>query len=386
MSAGTFNVTTDAAFNIPETGCLSANGGTLNVITNDNNNNLNLIGKLEILSGTVNVGNTSVNNRNDIEYSAGGSPEILIQGGGTLNVKGQIKRNSTTTLGSLKYTQTGGNVNIFGKNNDATRAKLEICNDSSSFTLTGGNINIYRGGGTTFGDLYLRPANYSVTGGTIIFAPVAALGSQTYNIDATCNLHHLTVPGVSTGNTATARIMVFPLTLTGDLTINTNGTFNCNDKNINIAGNFTNNGTYTAGNNITTFNGGNTQTASFGVNTTFKKLIIDKTTGTVITFSSPGAFQPTITDSLTINSGTLTNAGALNIIAQGNIINNGIHTSTGAGSLTIQGTVNQVIAGNGSGQFGNINLTNGAANGATLMANTTINGMLTLDHGLFLCQ
>ena len=52
-----------------------------------------------------------------------------------------------------------------------------------------------------------------------------------------------------------------------------------------------------------------------------------------------------------------------------------------AGSLTIQGAVNQIIGGNGLGQFGNVNLTNGAANGATLMANTTVNGVLTLTTG-----
>ena len=102
LSAGTFNVTTAAAFNIPETACLSANGGTLNVITADNNNNLNLIGKLEILNGTVNVGNTSNNNRNDIEYSAGGTPEILIQGTGTLKCKGSDKKKFNNHTGFIK--------------------------------------------------------------------------------------------------------------------------------------------------------------------------------------------------------------------------------------------------------------------------------------------
>ncbi len=381
LSNGTLNVTTANSFNIPQSACLSANGGTLNIITADNNNLLTLAGKLEILSGIVNVGNTSNNNRNDIEYAAGGRPEIIIQGG-TLNVKGQIRRNVTYTQGYLRYAQSNGIVNIYGKNQVNTRAKLEICNDSSLFLFSNGIINIYRGGGVDYGDLYIRPDISNVTGGTINLAPVTAIGNQIYTIDATCNLHHLYITGLA-GNTATANMMVNPLVLTGDLFISTNSTFNSNDKNINIAGNFTNNGAYNAGTNKTTFNGGNTQTASFGVNTTFRKLIIDKNSGSVITFSSPGAFQPTITDSLSITSGTLTNAGNLNIIAQGNIINNGIHTSTGAGSFTIQGTTNQIITSDGNGQFGNMNITNGAANGVTLNGDISINGVLTLTTGYF---
>ncbi|MBN2275401.1 MAG: hypothetical protein JXK95_13790, partial [Bacteroidales bacterium] len=380
LSSGTFNVTTAAAFTIPETGCLSANGGTLNVITSDNNNNLNLVGKLEILSGTVNVGNTSNNNRNDIEYSAGGQPEIVLQNG-TLNIKGQIKRNSGTTQGSLRYTQTGGNVHIYGKNFDVDRAKFEICNSNSSFTFSNGNIYIYRGGGSAFGDVYLRPNSDHVTGGSLILAPGSDIGAQTYNLDATCNLHHLNVAGFSGASPATARLTVNPLDLSGNLTIAANSTFNCNDKNVNIAGDYTNNGTYSAGTNTTTFNGGNVQTATFGVNTTFNNVIIEKTTGSVITFTSPGAFNPTITDSLVINSGTLENAGTLNIISLGNIINNGVHNSTGSGNLTLSGTTNQIISGNGSGEFGNVSLANGAANGATLAANIAINGILTLNTG-----
>ena len=118
-----------------------------------------------------------------------------------------------------------------------------------------------------------------------------------------------------------------------------------------------------------------------GVNTAFRKLVVDKTTGTALTFTGAPGFQPTVNDSLTINSGTLANDGTLNIIAMGNVINNGIHTSTGSGSLTLQGTRNQIISGNGNGQFGNVNLTNGAANGATLAADMKVNGILTLTSG-----
>ncbi len=384
IKQSTFNLSTNRSFSIPETGCLSIDSLANITISNNNtyDSTLFLSGKLEILAGTLNVGNAGSARRNCIEYSSDGVPTIYMSGG-TLNVYGQIKRNSQTTQGSLRYSQSGGVLNVFGRASDNTRAKFEICNDNSSFAFGGGIINIYRGAGVDFGDIYLRPSLSSVTGGTINLGPGSALiPSQIYNLDATCNLHNLFVTGFSSGNTATARIMVNQLTLTGDLNIGASSSaLNCNNKNVFIAGNFTNNGTYNAGTNTTTFNGGNTQTASFGVNTLFKNVVIDKTPGTAITFSSPGASQPTISDTLSITQGTLTNAGNLNIILQGDLINNGIHSSTGAGSLLIQGTRNQVISGNNSGQLGNVMLDNGAGNGATLAADATINGVLTLTTG-----
>ncbi len=48
-------------------------------------------------------------------------------------------------------------------------AKLEVLNPGSGFNMSAGTLTIVRGGGTTFGDLYLRPESSAVTGGTIIF-------------------------------------------------------------------------------------------------------------------------------------------------------------------------------------------------------------------------
>jgi gliding motility-associated-like protein len=381
IKQSSFNLSTNRSVVIPETACLSVDSvANVTVVNNNvNDSTLFLVGKLEVLSGTLNVGNNSYNRRNCIEYSSDGLPTIVMQGG-TLNVNGQIKRSSKITQGALRFIQSGGILNVYGKNQDNTRAKLEICNTGSLFDVSGGTINIIRGGGVDFGDLYIRPYTANVTAGTINLAPVTAIGNPVYNIDASCNLFNLSITGFNAANTATANIMVNPLVLKGDLMIAGNSTLTCNNRNVSVAGNFTNNGTYTTGNNITFFNGGNTQTAQFGTNTTFRKLFIDKTPGTSVTFTS-AAISPVVTDTLAILNGTLTNAGTLNIVAQGNIINNGIHSSSGTGSLNIQGSANQVISGDGNGQFGNVNIMNGAANGVTLKANVTINGLLTLTTG-----
>lgn len=377
---GTLNLSSAQSFTIPVSSCLSIDSmANITLMNGANNNTLFLIGKLEMLGGTLNVGNTGNNNRNSIEYSSEGNPEIVINGG-TLNVNGQIKRSSFTTFGHLNYRQAGGTVNIYGKNQDNTRGKFEICNDSSYFEFTGGAVNIVRGGGVDFGDVYMRPADYKVTGaGTLVFAPADISANQTFNIDASCPLGNVTVDGLDNNDRATVNLMVNPLTVLGNFTINDNfSTFNSNNLNVSIAGNFTNNGTYNAGTNTTTFFGSNEQNATFGVATTFRKLTVDKTSGKAVTFSGS---NPTIADSLIINSGRLVNAGTLNIIAQGNIINNDTHASTGTGSLLLQGTKNQIISGSGNSQFGNITINNGADNGATLTASTTINGILTLTTG-----
>jgi hypothetical protein len=93
---------------------------------NNNNADVFLAGKLEVLNGTLQIGNPTNTANNDIEYAGAGFPEIEVMNG-TLLVNGQIRRNATNTFGSLIYRQTGnGNVVISGKANLASRAKLEI--------------------------------------------------------------------------------------------------------------------------------------------------------------------------------------------------------------------------------------------------------------------
>ena len=106
-AAVTFSLSTSRSFSIPETGCLSIDSVANVTVSNNigNDSTLFLTGKLEVLAGTLNVGNMGNNRRNCIEYSSDGVPTIDIIGG-TLNVNGQIKRNSLTTQGSLRFSQS----------------------------------------------------------------------------------------------------------------------------------------------------------------------------------------------------------------------------------------------------------------------------------------
>ncbi|MCG8700372.1 MAG: hypothetical protein MI922_20120, partial [Bacteroidales bacterium] len=166
-------ISTATPFTIPSTAGLSINSNGNDVYLANSNSDANdvyLNGKLSVIAGDVIVGNSGNNRNNDIEYSGGGDSEIEIQGG-SLTVNGQIRRNPSTTAGVLKYMQAGGALTVNGRNTNTTNAKFEVLNTGSSFNMSAGTINIVRGGGgSTYGDLYLRAETSSVTGGEIIFS------------------------------------------------------------------------------------------------------------------------------------------------------------------------------------------------------------------------
>ena len=292
-----FTISTGTAFTIPATAGLLvdyANSGNKNVLianSGSNTNDLYLFGKLTLLKGNLFVGpisGTSTSN-NDIEYSSGGSSFIDVQGG-NLTVNGQIRRNPSNAGGILKYNQEGGTVKVNGQNAVAANAKLEVLNNGSSFTMSDGTLTIIKGGGTTFGDLYLRPETGSVTGGSIVLSS-STLGAQTYQLDANIPLNNLKLSGTA-GNIATAKLMVSPLTLNGDLTITTNSIFNTNNINTTFNGNFTNNigiAGYIAGTNLTSFSASNSSaylgSQNLSGSTNFYNLFISP--GTSLTVSNP---------------------------------------------------------------------------------------------------
>ena len=264
-----FTISTTTPFTIPSTAGLYidySNTGNRNIlIANDNTVNTNdvfLNGKLTLIRGNVYIGQIAAPAfNNDIEYSGGGSSEIDIRGG-ILVVNGQIRQTVSSTSGILKYKQSGGAVTINGNAANTTNAKLEVLN-SGEFTMSAGTITLLRGGGgSTYGDLYLRPATGSVTGGDIIFFNNLNGSNQQYLLDATLPLNNLTITGrtAATAATATVKLMVNPLVLNGNLTLtnaqsilDVNSVYNLP---LTIKGDFTNNGTYNHYNNLTTFSGG----------------------------------------------------------------------------------------------------------------------------------
>jgi hypothetical protein len=368
-----FNITTTSAFTIPTTAGLNINNASANVYignANSNTNDLYLNGKLTLVNGTIYVGPAAApNNNNDIEYSSSGSSAIAVQGG-TLIVNGQIRRNSSGTGGVLVYNQTGGAVTINGNNNLATRAKLEIENTGSVFSMSAGTLTILRGGGTTFGDLYLRPASGTVSGGTIQLGTFNVGGTQTFNFDANLALNNLILNGV--GSLNTFQLMVNPLALNGNLTIsNVNSSFNANGIDVSLKGNFTNNGTYTTFSNTTTFNGA-TQTLNATTATQFNNLTFSPSNSVTL------YTDITVMKDLRINSGTLSSS-TYDINAEGDVANYGIHSGDAAqGGIVLNGTSSQNLS--GSGTYGRLELNNWS--GAVLLNNISLQQDLLLTNGI----
>ena len=155
-------------------------------------------------TGSVYVGPSAFpNNNNDIEYSSGGSSTIEVNGG-NLFVNGQIRRNPSNAGGILSYTQTSGTVTINGRNAISSNAKLEVLNNGSQFNMSGGTLTIVRGGGSNFGDLYLRPQSSVVSNGTIVFSQ-GALAAQNYLLESNVPLNNLIITGAA-GQPATVRL------------------------------------------------------------------------------------------------------------------------------------------------------------------------------------
>ena len=380
---GNFNISRGTDFIIPSTSGLTINTPSNVYIANiaANNKTLYLNGRLTILNGGGNVyigpaGNTA--NNADIEYAGSGASALEVQGG-NLFVTGQIRRALATTNGILSYGQSGGNVVIYGNNASAAKAKLEIINEGSAFTMTGGTITIVRGGGTTYGDLYLRPTTSSVTGGTILFTQTPVSGpvidaNQTYLADASISLNNLTITGktAATQRDASLTLMISPLVLNGALTIsNGRSTLNSNNLNISIKGDLNNSGTYNYGTNLTTFNGG-TQNISGSSVTDFYDLTVSPLTSLTVNNSF------SIYRNLTISSGILVLTDNLAVVL-GNLINNGSYTDNNTtGGISLNGTLQQQVSGTGS--FGRLEISN--SSGARLNNDITLQNNLVMNLGI----
>ncbi len=371
VSGSTVWLNTNNSFTIPGTAALIHNSTDDFVLCygNSDNYDLYLNGKLSVMNGRFYVGNSSNAKNVDIEYSGAGLSEIDVQGG-ELNIAGQVRRNPASSAGILKYKQSGGNITIYGQNARADRAKLEVLNAGSQFDMSGGVLTIVRGGGTTFGDLYLRPENSTVSGGDIVFTN-GGVGAQSYLLDANVPLNNLTVNG--NGSNATVKLLLSPLELNGDLILsNSRSIFDANDS-YNIAltinGDFNNSGTYHFHHNTTTFSGSTQQiTGSSAIE--FYNLVVNPTTSLAL------SKDVTVNNELTISNGTLA-VGANTINVKGNVINNSNYTSTGNG-LVLNGSSVQELS--GTGTFDRLELNNRL--GGTLLSDLSVEGELALTQGI----
>lgn len=366
--------TGDDDFEIPTTACLEIKQGTVNVSGDDTG--ISLSGKLLISGGEVDMDDASNNGNNYIEYSASGDATIEVTGG-TLTVGSQIRRGLKTTEGVLNYTQSGGTV-VIGKNAapDGSRGVLEILNTGSSFTHSAGSLTLVRQQtNQTTASLYLDPATSSLSDGTsITLGNASTPASQEFGIYSTINLQNLTLAST---NSPVTKMLTGALSLNGELTIESGAELNANGLNLNLHGNFTNNGTFTTNLNSTYIKGSSNQ--EIDGNTTFYNLTNQNSAEVNL---SSGNTNLNITNILTLESGTTLNDNSNNIFVYGDISNEGTHVYGGSGDgITLIGTSEQTMT--GSGTFGKLTINN--ANGVTVTTGNSpvITNFLKLESGVF---
>jgi hypothetical protein len=375
-----FTISTTTPFAVSSTAGLYidyANANNTNILIGNaanNNGDLILNGKLTLIRGNLYIGQIAAPaSNNDIEYSGGGASAIEIQGG-NLVVNGQVRRNTSTTNGILNYSQSGGAVTINGNAAVAGYAKLEVLNASSVLNMSAGSITIFRGGGTTYGDLYLRPESSSITGGTIVFTNVIPNTLQNYLLDANIPLNNLTITGpAGAGLNANLGLLVSPLILNGTLTLsNSQSIFNSNNINVSLRGDLDNSGTYNYGINTTTFNGG-VQVITGSSVTNFNNLSVLSTNSLTV---NNNFF---VNQDLFIGSGNLI-LGNKKLILSGNLVNNGSYTDDNTtGGISLSGTIQQQIT--GTGAYGKLEINNNS--GARLSNGIMLQNDLVLSHGIF---
>ncbi len=374
-------------FTVPHTAALSVLNGQVIIGDGNGNAKLSLAGRLEVLGGTMYIGNPIYNRNNSIEYSAAGSPEIIV-GGGLLHVNGQIRRLTSVTSGNLHYKQSGGTTTIYGKARESTRGMFEVDNSGSLFSMSGGTLQFDRPSttGVTFGDVVLRPDSLNVVGGKIKFGLPTSSSGYDFKMSASAPLWELVVGDENSPQYLTTT--VFGVTIKNSLLINQGSEFRAKGLDVTLKGDFFNKnisaaqgvniGGYQAGTNTqTTIFSGNTQTVTgYSTNlTNFANLLIEPNSSVLFAENTTAR----INSDLEIKKGML-NDGGNNIYVIGNVVNNSVHSSPSqTGGLVFAGTNSKRVSGN-NGVYGNIKLDN--TSGVSLLNNATINGKLTFENGI----
>jgi len=339
--------TGDDDFEIPSTANLTLTQGTARV--NGASTGITLDGGLTINGGTLNMESGTETYNNYIQYGSSGNANINISSGSLL-VGNQIRRLTTSSAGVLNYNQSGGTVtigvNTGGAGYVANRGMLEIVNTGSNFSLSGaGTLTFVRQNGAApeVAALYLDPDTYDITGSTIVIGNANTPASQNlFNINSSVALHNLSInPNAVAG--LQVNLATQPLTIAGNLTINTNGTFDGKGLNLTLQGNLINNGTYTASNNTLIFN----SNAAQGISGTGTEDIyrFTKTGSGTLTLSK----NITVNDLLDVDLGTFhTDTYTLNV--NGNVTLDASITSTSGNGLAFGGSALQNLARSGVGQ------------------------------------
>jgi hypothetical protein len=384
-------------FKIPATTSLVINQGIVRLSATGTGvgNGIELNGRIAINGGSL-VLNGGAGANNYISYGIGGGSQVELTAG-NLVVGSHFRRSIYSESGAVSYVQSGGTA-VFGVNAapNTARGVFEIVSSgisSSAFELSGA--------GTVFAVVssqaapeqgtFLIADNVNVTispdtyidfgyNGTVAGVTVQNPLNERFYINSSASLPNLRVDN-SNYNQPTLELFIKPLTVTKNLEILNGGTVDANGISLTINEGFVNNGTYTPGGNVTTFDGVS-QTITGITSTTFYDLIASASTDLSL------AQSITVANDLSIVEGSLsTDVNSLNL--KGDLsLSTTINSLTGGG-LIFNGLVSQVInLPSISATIDRMTLDN--SQGVTLSDNVgtavtlSMDDVLTLDNGVLM--
>lgn len=318
-------------------------------------------------------------NNNYIEYSGSNQSILNIWESGEVIVGSHIRRSLLSDDGALKFNmgeQGAGTPRLVvgqGGGLHSNRGIFEVLGEGSIFQLHKGEFIVAneKPAGSTAA-LFLEPeTSYIDPSAVITIGGTDTNAGQEITINSAVELPNLIVDN-SSGNNPVASLMVRPLTLNGDLSIEAGATFDANSLALFIEGDMTNNGTYLPNGNTTYFSG---STQSITGNTEFYNLQIDPS----VSVTLQSATDILVSNDLTLQSGQFIDGGNTIEVKQ-DIFSFASHISSGAsGGILMSGTNAQTVSGT-NGTFGRLELDNN--DGAVFLLNTSFAGNLTLTNGI----
>ncbi len=364
-------------FSIPNTSALEITQGTCRVY--NNGNGIALDGAIIINGGRLDM-DDETGDENYIEYSSTGSASINISSG-SMQIGSQLRRNTVTTTGVLSYTQTGGTVEIgTGDGGEASRGMLEILNSGSNFTYTGGTLSIERQNTASpeIAAVYLDPNTSNVTGSTLYLGTANTPASQDdFRINSNIALNNVEIAGT---NSPTVVLNIRPLTVSGNLVINSNATLDGSGLDLTVTGNMTNNGTYNANGNTSIFNASSAQTYSGSGTSNFYNLT--KTAAGTLTNNN----GYTISNDFHLEQGVY-NTSSIAVNVNGNVVNDATHTNSSGNGIVLNGssaqTISRTVAGSSTFATLTIDNLNGVSIPDASGYNFSVSRNLRLSEGVF---
>jgi len=414
FTAGTGTVTYNGTAN-QAVGTVGYNHLTVNKTTGTAaiNNNLSIAGNLMVTAGEA-INNAFSTVMGDITIS----PGATLRNNSTLAVGG-----NWNNTGSYNSNTSGTNVIFNGTGAQSISAttfnNLEINKPVGSVaTLTGAVIlqgDLLGTSGTL--DIQSFFFNRDVPGGiatigdagTLIIAAdnapnkfsVYALGNTSTVVFNGTATQHLQLPGVTYGNlifrNSGLKILYTPITVKGNLTIESTAVFDGGGNTLTLNGDWLNSGTFTPSTSTVLFAG---TTRTITGNTTFNRAVVtgsytilnDVTFNTLLNITSSGSLSGGATINTTVN-GDLTNSGVLYTLGTSTFTGSVLQTlslinaiNTVAITVNFNGSVSPVLNSTSVPQFGFLNINNTAgvnpSVGWTVLYALTVGSGATFNGGV----